>query len=431
MAEHQKFNIRNLDELHELSRLLGLDIPQSEDLCVVFEPGDIQGHTVPNRLVIQPMEGFDSKPDGGPGELTRRRYLRYAMGGAGIIWFEATSIDQGGRSNPQQLYINKKNIGEFKGLVEDIRKAARDEFGSGHNPFLVLQLTHSGRFSKPEGKPTGICFAENPYLDPSGKSMTLMGDIELERIRDDFCMAIEFAGQAGFDSVDIKISHGYLLHEILAAYQREDSKYGGSYENRSRIIRDLVSYPTNLVRSIRLNAADFIPYPYGFGMSKDGSLIPDLDEAVHLINDLQDKVPLWNITAGVPYYNPHVNRPFDTPLKGAEIPKEHPLQGIDRMIALTAHLQKEFPDLPMVGSAYSWLRQFFPNVGAGVLEQGMASYIGIGRMAFAYPDAPKDLMDKRILDKGKVCTTCSNCTQLMRNKQPSGCTVRDKEYYKL
>ena len=80
---------------------------------------------------------------------------------------------------------------------------------------------------------------------------------------------------------------------------------------------------------------------------------------------------------------------------------------------------------------FSWLRQFFPNVGAGVLKAGLASFVGIGRLAFAYPDAPRDLMEKGQLDSKKVCTTCSNCTQLMRNHVPSGCTVRDREYYKL
>jgi len=185
-----------------------------------------------------------------------------------------------------------------------------------------------------------------------------------------------------------------------------------------------------MCRSIRLNAADMIPYPYGFGMKKDGSMEVDLSETKMLIRDLEKKVPLWNITAGIPYYNPYVNRPYDKGIKGGATPPEHPLEGVARLISLTGELQHEFPDLPMVGSGYSWLRQFIPNVGAGVLKSGKASFIGLGRSSFAYPDATRDLMNDGKLDPGKVCVSCSMCTQFMRNNVPSGCAIRDKELYK-
>ena len=293
-----------------------------------------------------------------------------------------------------------------------------------------LQLTHSGRFSKPDGILTGKFFSDNPYLDPSKHCSIRFTDDELETIRDHYIEAIKLAELAGFDSLDIKVSHGYLLHELLGAFKVEDSRYGGSFSNRTALLNQVISAPSSLIRSIRLNATDMIPYPYGFGMKKDGSMNYDLAETISLIKGLKESVPLWNITNGIPYYNPHVNRPFDRGIMGSSVPPEHPLEGVDRMIKVTGEIQRKFPELPMVGSAYSWLRQFFPYVGAGVLKRNLATFVGVGRSAFAYPDAPLDLMNNGILNPKKVCTSCSRCTQLMRDGMPSGCAIRDNEFYK-
>ncbi len=430
MAEHQKFKIKSLSDLRFLAEELNLDIPIRENLDNLFEPIIIAGRKIPNRMVVQPMEGFDSLPNGAPGELTFRRYSRYASGGSGMIWFEATGVVQEGRSNPGQLMLTKDTLGEFKRLVETTRKIARDSYGSSFNPMLVIQLTHSGRFSKPQGIPTGTFFSENPYLNPPGLCSRRITDEELDIIRDHYIDAIQLAEQAGFDSVDIKVSHGYLLHELMAAYNREGSRYAGSFHQRSSLLKQLVDFPTKLIRSIRLNASDMIPYPYGFGMNHDGSLKYDLTEPIRLIEELGEQVPFWNITAGIPYYNPHVNRPYDRGIKGSSKPPEHPLEGVARLINITGEIQLKIPDIPMVGSGYSWLRQFFPYVGAGVLSRKMASFIGVGRSSFAYPDAPRDLMMKGSLDPGKVCTSCSRCTEFMRRGQSTGCSIRDKGIYK-
>ena len=348
-----------------------------------------------------------------------------------MIWFEATSVMQDGRSNPRQLMLTRKTLDGFKLLVDDTRDAAVKIYGASNKPFLVLQLTHSGRFSKPEGKPTGKYFTKNKFLDPNNTCSTLISDDEIEKIRDKYFEAIDLAEEAGFDSVDLKISHGYLLHEIMISFEREDSRFGGSYDNRMSMIRQLTEYPSKLSRSIRLNATDLIPYPNGYGMRMNGSMEVDLREPISLIRELEGRVPLWNITAGVPYYNPYVNRPYNRGLKGSSTPPEHPLEGVGRLINLAGDIQQRFPHLPMVGTGYSWLRQFYPYVGAGVLKRRKASLIGLGRSAFAYPDATKDLFNNGVLDSKKVCVSCSQCTQLMRNNVPSGCAVRDKELYKI
>ena len=431
MSGHGRFRIKSTGELQELAMSLGVDIPFSMDLDILLEPSVIEDFKVPNKIAVQPMEGFDSTPDGAPGELSRRRYMRYASGGSGIIWFEATSVMHEGRSNPRQLLINNKTVVHFRDLVDAIRDEAKRNFGISHNPFLVLQLTHSGRFSKPEGKPLHKCYSPNPYLDPPGVEMKIFSDGELELIRNNFIEAIDLAESAGFDSVDIKISHGYLLHEIMTAFSRDDSRFGGSFGNRLSFVKGIVNHPSRIIKSIRLNATDLIPYPFGFGMQESGSSEPDLTEPIQLIDELKKEVPLWNITAGIPYYNSFVNRPYDTGLKGSATPPEHPLEGVARLIGLTGIIQKRFPGLPVVGSGYSWLRHFFPYVGAGVIREGKAGFMGLGRSSFAYPDAPRDLMEKGSLDRRKVCVCCSDCTQLMRNNSPTGCTKRDREFYSL
>jgi len=376
------------------------------------------------------MEGFDSKDDGSPGELTIRRYKRYAEGGSGIIWFEATSILHDGRSNPHQLLLNSDTVDEFKSLVDITRDSAIKSLGQNHNPFLVLQLTHSGRFSKPLAKSLNKIFYRNPWLDINDDKKDLFTDEEIDSIKESYLKAIEIARAAGFDAVDIKACHGYLLHEMLSSYNREDSKYGGSFQNRIRLLKELCEHNTDILTAVRLNVTDLIAYPFGFGMNADGAFEIDLSETRELIENLIElNCTLLNITAGVPRYNPHVGRPFDRSLKGSLVPYEHPLEGVARLIELGSELQSMYNKLPIVGTGYSWLRHFYPYIAAGVLKNNMASFIGLGRNSFAYPDAPKDLMLKGKLDPEKACISCSRCTEFMRHGFSTGCAIHDKEIY--
>jgi 2,4-dienoyl-CoA reductase-like NADH-dependent reductase (Old Yellow Enzyme family) len=253
-------------------------------------------------------------------------------------------------------------------------------------------------------------------------------------LQENFVDAALLAYQAGFDAVDIKACHGYVINELLAAFDRQNSKYGGFFNNRARFITNVVKKIRQEVSQIdiavRMNAFDGIPFPYGFGSSRDESEKIDLTEPKQVVSRLiEEGCSLFNITAGIPYLFPHLGRPFDRPLPGAPIPPEHPMEGISRLISLTSELQKEFPEIPVVGTGYSWLRQFFPHVGASVIHDGQATFIGLGRSAFAYPEAPKDLMNTGILDPKKVCIACSRCTEMMRMGGSAGCVMRDKEIY--
>jgi 2,4-dienoyl-CoA reductase-like NADH-dependent reductase (Old Yellow Enzyme family) len=300
----------------------------------------------------------------------------------------------------------------------------------GHNPLLVIQLTHSGRYSKPDGKPQPLVPALNPLLDKGSPSV--LSDDDLKRIQDQFVVASRLAKMAGFDAIDIKACHGYLIHELLSCRQRKSSIYGGPEPyKRFRFLLETIDRIKQEVPGIMLTSrvCIFDGYEGGFGMGID-KMTPDLSEPVILIKELVLRnVEMVNITMGSPYFNPYITRPYDNPLPGAPLPQEHPLEGVIRMIRGTAEIQHRFPGLKIAGSAYSYLREYSPNVGAAVIKNGDASLIGFGRNSFAYPDMAQDLIEKGYADPKKVCITCSGCTRLIRSLRPGGCVIRDREIY--
>jgi 2,4-dienoyl-CoA reductase (NADPH2) len=424
---HERFRFKNKEELIGKAKQLGFDLPFADDISALLKPATFEDHNISNRLVIQPMEGYDSSKDGSPSDLTRRRYLRYADGGSGMIWFEAVAVSPEGRSNPRQLWIHQDNIDNYEFLSTDIRKHAA---AINMNPLIVMQLTHSGRYSKPDGTPEPLVPQFNSLLDKG--TPTLLTDDDLKRIQDKYVTASRFALLAGFDAVDLKTCHGYLIHELLFSKDRKGSIYGGTEPyKRFRFLLETIdrikSEVPGIMLTVRLNIFD--GYTGGFGTGKNGKEA-DFTEPEMLIEELRLRgIRLLNITMGSPYFNPHVIRPFDNPLPGTPPPEEHPLEGVMRMINGTSKIQKKFPEMLIVGSAYSYLRQYAPNVGAAVIKDGDASFIGFGRNSFAYPSMANDLIATGKADPDKVCITCSGCTRLIRNLRPGGCVIRDREIY--
>lgn len=240
MAEHQKFTYKSLDHIKEDVNKLGINIPITEDLEILKKSVHMGNRAIPNSLGIHPMEGCDGTAEGKPSDLTYRRYERFARGGAGLLWFEATAVVKEGRANPRQIYICSENKEEFKKLLDETLTAAKDEFGDNYRPYTVVQLTHSGRYSRPTGKPEPIIATRNPYLGRNlPEDYPLITDEELERLEDKFVEAAVLAKEKGFDAVDIKACHGYLNSELLSAFTRE-GKYGGSFENRTRFLLNIV-----------------------------------------------------------------------------------------------------------------------------------------------------------------------------------------------
>jgi 2,4-dienoyl-CoA reductase-like NADH-dependent reductase (Old Yellow Enzyme family) len=413
---------------------------------VLARPVRVGHFTAANSIAIQPMEGCDGALDGTPGELTWRRYQRFARGGAGLIWFEATAVREDGRANTRQLCITPQNVAEFARL--------REVLGDALAP---IQLTHSGRYSVPRR----IIAYHNPHIDRktgTPPDYPAISDDELEGLEDDYVRAAGLALEAGFQAVDIKAVHGYLVSELLGAKTRA-GRYGGALENRLRFIRNVIgklraAFGNRLMIAIRMNAFDGVPfhrdpatgvgvpcafetpYPYGWGVDAADPLREDLREVKHAIAWFREwGVELLNVSMGSPYYNPHVVRPFEKPDEGNYEQPEHPLAGVDRHFRIAGELQRAFPDLPVVGSGYSWLQKYAINAGAHNIAAGGIRFFGVGRGALAYPDFARDALEKGELDERRCCKTLTYCTYLMRQKNhplgqfPTGCPPFDKEGY--
>lgn len=422
----------NIGEFQKQNAELGINLPIADNVDALARPLTVGKRTVQNRLACQAMEGCDGKLDGTPDELTIRRYNRFARGGAGLIWFEATAVLQEGRANPRQLYINEKNLDEFKRFIADIKEAAFKE--SGFEPLIIMQATHSGRYSKPNGVPEPLIAYNNPIFekDTPISEDRIVTDDYIDHVKDALVQGARLAEMAGFDGVDIKACHRYLNSELLSAYNRP-GKYGGSLENRTRLLRESISGAietcgSDFIVSSRLNVYDGFEYPYGFGVSRDGGLDFDLTEPTWLLKQLrQSGVELLNITMGNPYFNPHVNRPF---AHGSYEAVEHPLKGVSRMLNGIAALKHEVPEMKLICSGISYLGVAAPNVTAAFIEKGCFDVAGFGRTIFAYPDFAKDILKNGCMDKSKICICCSKCTEIMRTPGGTpGCVIRDRDVY--
>ena len=420
----EEFNIQN--------RELETELPFSDNTEILAKPLTVKNKTVSNRLVCQAMEGCDGNPDGTPGELTLRRYDRFSKGGAGLIWYEATAVMPEGKANPRQLCINENNIDNFKRQVEEIKETAFKT--NGYEPIVIMQATHSGRYSKPDGAPAPLIAYNNPIFEKDNPlpSECIVSDEYIDRVKEALIEGARLAEKSGFDGVDIKACHRYLNCELLSAYTRE-GRYGGSFENRTRLLRESVlgaieNTDKNFIVSSRMNIYDGFPYPYGFGVREGAGIDPDLSEASELIRILGSYgVELINITMGNPYFNPHVNRPF---AKGGYTHEEHPLQGVARMLRGISEVKAEVPSMKIISSALSYLGVAAPFVAAGFIQQGGFDMAGFGRTIFAYPDFAKDILAKGEMDSNKICLCCSKCTEIMRTKGGTpGCVIRDKEVY--
>ncbi|MBQ6262806.1 MAG: flavin oxidoreductase/NADH oxidase [Clostridia bacterium] len=403
-------------------------LPFSDDVRILGDPVAAGGSSAPSRIVYQPMEGCDGEPDGSPGELTVRRYERFASGGPGIIWFEAVAVLREGRANPRQLMLTGNNIGSFSRLVEDIKetavKAGRAE------PLVIMQATHSGRYSKPDGSPEPLVAFRRSALEKNGAPVTVVTDEYLDRAGEAIVRSAKLAERSGFDGVDVKSCHGYLLSELLSARER-DGKYGGAFENRTRLLLGAVSGVRaacggGFTVATRLNVYDGAEIPGGFGVAPDGSFDPA--EPEKLARELARRgVSLINVTMGNPYFNPHVNRPFS---QGAYDPPESPLEGVARLLRGAETVKRAAPSVSVVASGFSFLGAAAPNVAAAYAANGSFDLCGFGRAAIAYPDLAADILLGGGMKKEKLCLCCSKCTEIMRKPGGTpGCVVRDAEKY--
>ena len=444
---------RRLSELH-------LDLPFVEQLDTSAD--NIAGQSlssvagpIGNRYCILPMEGWDGTNDGKPSDLTRRRWKNFGLSGAKLIWGgEAVAVRHDGRANPNQLLINDANLTEIVQLRELLEATHLEHFGATDDLLIGLQLTHSGRYSKPNSKTQmePRTAYRHPVLDKRlgiESDASVLTDDDLKQLIEDFVAACVLAQKAGFTWVDVKHCHGYLGHELLSGFDRK-GEFGGSFENRTRFLRNIVagirSKAPGLHIGVRVSVFDFIPfqpgltddrvgvrsaegdYRYAFGGDGSGEGI-DLDEPAMFLQLLKSLgIDLVCTTCGSPYYNPHIQRPALFPPSDGYQPPEDPLVGVHRQIMATAELKQRCPEMIVVGSGYSYLQEWLPQVGQAVLANGMADSIGLGRMVLSYPELPADVLAGRPMARRKICRTFSDCTTAPRNGIVSGCFPLDPFY---
>ena len=400
-------------------------IPYSDDFSLLAASMPVgAGKTAPNRFCYQPMEGQDADGCGAPTDITLGRYEALARGGAGLIWLEAVAVSEEGKSNPYQLELTDKNADRFAALAERIKSEGFKE--NGKEPLVILQMTHSGRYSKPLGVPAPLVAYRNPDIDVDVRPEPVSDEF-LAALPDKYIKTARLAEACGFDGVDLKCCHGYLLSELLSAYDRP-GRYGGDFAGRTRLLCDIAegvnaALSHGTVRASRLNVFDGYPGKYSFGKSETD--IYDLTEANHVISLLKARgVTLLNVTMGSPYRNPDVSRPYR---KGLDMPKTNAVYALSRILGGAADIKRTHPELAIVDTGISLLGGLSPYAAAGLVGEGMTDFVGFGRMSFAYPALAADILAGRF-DTKRACVACGGCSYLKKNVQKSGCIIRNRFY---
>ncbi len=462
--------VKSLEDFHAVCTTLGIELP-AEALGTgpspLAEPADvvINGKRPGNRIVIHPMEGWDGTTTGGVTDEMRRRWRRFGESGAKMICgAEAMAVRPDGRANPNQIIITAENKAGLAELVGILKSAHTERYGSVDDLVIGFQLTHSGRFCRPHSKQweSRVAF-RHPILDRKFNvtdDAQVFTDAEVEELIACYVRAARIAWEVGADFVDLKHCHGYLLHEFLGAHTRP-GKFGGSFENRTRVLREIVagiradgnpiefgvrlslfdkvphrpdparSQPGKLGPGIPEDFSACLPYRYGFGVNQNDPTEIDLAEThafVALCGELGIKV--LNTTAGSPYYTPHIQRPAAFPPSDGYQPAYDPLIDVARQIHAVREVKARAPQgLYVIGSGYTYLQEFLPQVATAVLRRGWADAIGLGRAVLSYPAMLADAIAGRPLEKKTICRTFSDCTTAPRNGLVSGCYPLD-EFYK-
>jgi 2,4-dienoyl-CoA reductase-like NADH-dependent reductase (Old Yellow Enzyme family) len=419
-----------------------------------------------NRFAIQPMEGWDCHEDGRPSDNTFRRWRHFGLSGAKMIWGgEAVAVRHDGRANPNQLMMTADSQADIARLRDTLIDAHREAMGDDSGLVIGLQLTHSGRFCKPNDKARlePRILYRHPILDRKfgiAPDHPLLTDGDIRTLIDDYVVAAKRAHDCGYQFVDLKHCHGYLGHEFLSAKTRAGD-FGGSLENRTRFLRELVAgiraAAPGLEIGVRVSALDLVPYkpdpaesdadtlgpgvpddftgclPYRYGFGAD-ELQPDRTDATETVAFLAIVrslgIHLVNVSLGSPYYNPHLTRPALYPPSDGYKPPEDPLIGVMRHLETVRALKEANPELIFMGSGYTYLQEFLPHVAQAVVRAGWVDLVGLGRMVLAYPELPADVLAGRAMQRKRLCRTFSDCTTAPRNGMVSGCYPLDTHYKK-
>jgi len=459
-AYHRIASLKTVDEFAAYLRQSGIALDFDSELLAgpdspLGHPYQFGDFCIGNRFCVLPMEGWDGTTDGEPSDLTRRRWRRFGESGAKLIWGgEAVAVSHEGRANPNQLLLTDRTEASICQLRRDLIAAHEERYGSSRDLLIGLQLTHSGRFARPNRKDRlePRILYHHPLLDRKfgiDPNYSCLTDSEIEQIVSDFIKAAVRAQEAGFAFVDIKHCHGYLGHEFLSAATRP-GRYGGSMENRTRFLREVVAgirrEAARLLIGVRLSAFDLVPfragadgrgepepfkgsYLYGFGADRENPTTMDLTETYQFLDTLIElQIGLVCISAASPYYNPHLMRPAMFPPSDGYEPPEDPLAGAARLLSVTAQIKRRYPHLTIVGTGYSYLQEWLPFVAQYQVRTGQMDFVGLGRLMLTYPDFPHDVLAGTPIQTKRFCRTFSDCTTGPRNGLVSGCYPLDSFY---
>jgi 2,4-dienoyl-CoA reductase-like NADH-dependent reductase (Old Yellow Enzyme family) len=420
-------------------------------------PITIGGRTVGNRFCIHPMEGWDATTDGRPTEPLLRRWRHFGISGAKLVWGgEAVAVVPEGRANPNQLAAPACGADGLGLLLDTVRAAHAAAHGTAADLLVALQFTHSGRFCRPGPGPRRPVIAfHHPLLDARhgvDPDLPVIDDDAVERLIDSYVAAARTAAGVGFEMVDVKACHGYLVHEFLAA-RRRAGRFGGDLAGRSRFLVELVgrirAACPGLLVGVRLSLFDTVPWqrvgdhgepcptdgtPYdcGFGVDASDPTRIDLAEPIALVRILHDAgVAAVNCSAGNPYATPHLLRPAAFPPSDGYPPPEDPLVGVWRQIEAAGRVKAAVPAMTLVGSGYTYLQEYLPHAAQAVVRGGLIDLVGLGRMVLSCPELPADVLAGRTADRGRICRTFSDCTTAPRNGLRSGCYPLDRFYKTL
>jgi len=417
------------------------------DVNPMAQSVQIGGRTLANRWAVHPMEGWDATEDGQPNADTLRRWYRFGLSGAAMVWGgEAYAVCPEGRANPNQLHQGSHHDPQ-QGLRELLAELRRGQAEAGLDPtqsLVGLQLTHSGRWSRPTSAgPAPRIVYRHPFLDErvgltgadanaagdgagGAANNAILSDDELAALPALYAEAAANAQAVGFDFVDVKCCHGYLLHECLSAKIRP-GKYGGSFENRTRLFCDIVSAVRErcpgLEIGVRISLTDEIEN--GFGVA-DSNPLQEPFAFLQLLQDLG--IRLINQTIGSPYYCPHVQRPASFPPSDGKPVERDPLFSVAEHSKITRRCKQAFPALLFVGTGYTYLQDYLPHVAEFEVGAGHVDFVGLGRMILSYPQLPADHLAGRAMQRKSICRTFSDCTTGPRNGMRSGCYPLDPEY---
>ncbi|MGB0579498.1 MAG: NADH:flavin oxidoreductase [Limisphaerales bacterium] len=427
----------------------------------------INGKTIGNRIAIHPMEGWDGTRTGGLTDEMIRRWERFGESGAKLICGgEAMAVTPEGRANPNQIIINEENKSDIAMLRQVLIDSHQRKWGNTDDLVIGFQLTHSGRFCRPNDKQrweSRVAY-RHPILDHKFNVTSddpILSDIEVEAIIQKYIAAARIAWEAGADFVDIKHCHGYLLHEFLSARSRP-GKYGGSFENRTRILREIVegirADGNKIDLGVRLSTFDFVPhrpdpdlsvpgklgpgipeefshllpYEYAFSANPDNPIEPEVSETLQFIQLLRDLgIKILNTSAGSPYYTPHIQRPAAYPPSDGYQPANDPLVDVARQVNVLSSLKKNIPaEIVVIGSGLSYLQEYLPHVSQAIVRGEHADMVGLGRVVLSYPEILHDAINEGELAPRFICRTFSDCTTAPRNGLISGCYPLDAYYKK-